>query len=492
MYFVVVVAAVCCVTWFVWWRRNLSLPPGPIGLPIIGYLHKLGGKSLHFIMHDLSKKYGDVFCLKLGSRLTIILSSHEAIYEAYVKKAKLFAGRPDFASFIKTNHDAIGLSLCTFSQVYENNRKGTMRAIHRLHSSTASYNELLQKEAKKMLELFDNSINSHNAVDPLKAFKRIVPSAFLAMMFGRDFDYHNEEFLDIVEWFNNWFENAEADNPPDFFPILQNMPNKRLKIISDCGLAFEKFALKKLKEFENENGDTGLVYSFYNYFGKPSELGRQEKLNLARVVADLCGGGFDTVASTLAWAPLYLLNRPEVLRKCRQEILSICKDGDVSVDKKDDLPYFSATLYDIIRHSSVGPLGLPRVTMDDLTFRSYKIPKNTMVFVNLWACNHDPSVWKEIDFVHPENFLTNDGALDNTAVKKLSTFSSGVRRCPGEKLAFTKMFVLLGTLIQRYGFIMDKAPEDLLPMRGVTLKPKPYTISMKRLHLKDILSKKDF
>ena len=79
-------------------------------LSILGYLHKLGGNSLHLIMHELAATYGDIFSLKLGSRLTVVLSSRESIHELYIKKAKLFGSRPNFVTFMKTNHGAIGLS----------------------------------------------------------------------------------------------------------------------------------------------------------------------------------------------------------------------------------------------------------------------------------------------------------------------------------------------------------------------------------------------
>ena len=244
----------------------------------IGYLHKLGGKSLHFIMDDLSKQCGDVFSIKLGSRLAVVLSSHEAIYDAYIKKAKLFAGRPDLASFLRTNHDSIGISLCTFHETYEYNRKNTMRAVHRLYAQTDSFDILLHKETLKMMKLFDESIDSNQPIYPMIAFKKIVPSAFLSMMFGQNFPYNDHEFLEVTEYYNKWFENAEADNPPDFFPILQHFPNERLGIISDCGIAFEKFTTRNLYKFENENNDGSIVYSLFDNFGKISNLGTISKL----------------------------------------------------------------------------------------------------------------------------------------------------------------------------------------------------------------------
>ena len=429
-------------------------------------------------MHDLAAKYGDVFSIKLGSRMTIVLSSRDAIYDAYIKKAKLFAGRPDFVTFAKTNHGAIGLSLCDYSETYADNRKNTMRGIHRLCENKQVLDDILCEDVQKMTSLFDKLANENKEFGPMEEFKKIVPGMFLSIMFGSRFSYDDPEFLDIVNWFNTWFENAEADNPPDFFSILQYLPNKRLDNISDCGKAFEQFATKMIKEFNKKEGDTGLIYSFFRFFGDYSELPHQERLNFSRVVADLCGGGFDTVASTMGWAPLYLLEKPHVLRKCREEIHAVFGDGTLSTEKKGSVPYFCATLYDIFRHSSVGPLGLPRCTTEDTSYKTYRIPKGTMIFANLWGCNHNPMDWKETEFLYPENFLTDDGMFDREAERKLMTFSAGVRKCPGEKLAFNKSFMILGTMIQKYNFTIEKPPQDMLPKTGLTLKPKFYTMKL--------------
>ncbi len=48
-----------------WSSRNE--PPGPWGLPVLGYLPFLGRK-MNLTVNNLYKKYGEVFQLKMGSR----------------------------------------------------------------------------------------------------------------------------------------------------------------------------------------------------------------------------------------------------------------------------------------------------------------------------------------------------------------------------------------------------------------------------------------
>ena len=59
----------------------------------------LGGNDpIYIAMNNLAETYGDILSLYIGNRLTVVLSSKEAIYEALVKKAKQFSGRPDVPS----------------------------------------------------------------------------------------------------------------------------------------------------------------------------------------------------------------------------------------------------------------------------------------------------------------------------------------------------------------------------------------------------------
>ena len=72
-----------------------NLPPGPPALPLIGSLPFLGWLDIREPLRKLARKYGDVFTIYLGPTRVVILNGYDAIWDAFVKHANVFSGRPN-------------------------------------------------------------------------------------------------------------------------------------------------------------------------------------------------------------------------------------------------------------------------------------------------------------------------------------------------------------------------------------------------------------
>ncbi|KAJ0025702.1 hypothetical protein Pint_09086 [Pistacia integerrima] len=74
-------------------HKNIRLPPGPRGLPIIGNLHQFDGSKPQNVW-KLSQKYGPLMSLRLGFLPVLIVSSAKMAKEVMKTHDLEFCGRP--------------------------------------------------------------------------------------------------------------------------------------------------------------------------------------------------------------------------------------------------------------------------------------------------------------------------------------------------------------------------------------------------------------
>ncbi|XP_021348238.1 cytochrome P450 2D4-like [Mizuhopecten yessoensis] len=89
---IVVVLLILLVSRTLQWSANV--PPGPSGYPIIGSMPLLRKGNILEIFRKLRAQYGDVFSIKIGPNLAVVINGADALKEAFVKRADEFSDRP--------------------------------------------------------------------------------------------------------------------------------------------------------------------------------------------------------------------------------------------------------------------------------------------------------------------------------------------------------------------------------------------------------------
>lgn len=72
-------------------RKSPRLPPGPSGIPLLGYLPWIDPVRPHVTLTELARKYGPICGLRMGSVYTVLLSDPQLVRQTFAKDA--FAGR---------------------------------------------------------------------------------------------------------------------------------------------------------------------------------------------------------------------------------------------------------------------------------------------------------------------------------------------------------------------------------------------------------------
>ena len=147
------------------------------------------------------------------------------------------------------------------------------------------------------------------------------------------------------------------------------------------------------------------------------------------------------------------------------------------------MPYTQATVLELLRFSSIVPLGIPHTAMCDTTVKGYTIPAGTEVMANLWELHHDEKFWdKPFEFC-PERYLDPSGDLvDASHENRRHTmpFGAGPRVCVGEVLARTRLFMFIATTAQMFEIKLAGSADVSCDPRdyehGGVLSPKDYEI----------------
>merc|ERR1719419_1106080 len=192
----------------------------------------------------------------------------------------------------------------------------------------------------------------------------------------------------------------------------------------------------------------------------------------------MIAAGFDTIATTLHWAMLYMVTHPEALQHAQDDIDDVIgHERYPNMEDMTDLPFTEACMYEVMRMSCIFPFALPHSTTRNTELHSHFIPDKTLVFVNLWSVSRDGDRFPQPHSFKPERFLTTDGFLDQTVVDSFLPYGVGRRRCPGEPLAKIEMFLFFSTLLQRCSLRKVEGEEYRLDSNfGLTLKPYDYKL----------------
>ncbi|NWY41087.1 CP1A5 protein, partial [Sylvia atricapilla] len=487
-------AAFCLVFAVLQWLQQqpvpegLRRPPGPRGIPVLGNVLELR-KDPHLALTRLSRRYGDVMEVRIGSRPVLVLSGLDTIRQALVKQGEDFMGRPDLPSF---HYISNGQSLA-FSpdsgEVWRARRKLAQSALKSFSiapSPTSSCSCLLEehvsKEAEYLVTKFLQVMEKEKRFDLNQYLVVSVANVICAMCFGKRYEHEDQELLRLVNSTEEFTDVTAAGNPADFIPVLRYLPSRSMKLFLDFNKYFLGFLQKRVKEHYDtydENNIRDITDSLIEQC-LDEKLGTKTAMQIPKekivnLVNDLFGAGFDTVTTALSWSLMYLVTYPNIQRKIQEELdQTIGRERRPRLSDRSTLPYTEAFILEVFRHSSFLPFTIPHSTTKDTVLNGYYIPKDRCVFVNQWQVNHDEKLWKNPETFSPERFLSADGTkVNKDDGEQVLLFGLGKRRCIGENIARWQVFLFLATLLQQLEFsVCEGGRVDMTPRYGLSLKHK--------------------
>lgn len=483
----------CVIQSFV--NNIMNYPPGPTALPIVGNLYNLGTLPL-VNLTKLSRKYGGIFQIFLGSQRAVVVSDIDVARAALLKNVNDFAGRPRVLSGDIFSHNGQAIAFGNFSPAWKMQRKIAHGALKLYSTGTEKLEKIILREIQEVAQHFDLSKGEpHN---PHESISLGVLNVICALTLGSRYSASDPEFRTVVELNDTFAETLGLGNLVDIFPSLKHVPfdSENIRRLKRAVKERDTILVRKYKE-QLETYEPGKIRGFTDALIKVMKEAESDDRQLKSLIsedhvlmsmADMFAAGSETLTSTLLWVILLFNNYPGVQAKVHRELDEVIGPKRLpSLKDKKSLPYLEATLAEVLRVRPVAPLGVPHKALVDTTLNGYNIPRDTTLILNLWAIHHDPKHWENPSEFDPERFLDKNGNVVNPASMSYLPFSAGRRVCLGELLAKAELFLFVAQLMHQ--FKIENPPGCPLPSLegdiGMGLKPKPYKVCIKRRHPSD-------
>ncbi|XP_021724290.1 cytochrome P450 81D11-like [Chenopodium quinoa] len=444
-------------------EKDKNLPPSPPSSPIWGHLHLLK-PPFHKILLTLSERYGPIFSLRLGFQPLLVVSSLSAVEECLNRNDIVFADRPKFIVGEVLGYNSSILIWSPYGDHWRNLRRIgvlTMFSVRKLNEASPTRKAEIHN---MILDLLTESEGGTQKVNLNKIFNKVAHNFVMWVVNGKPWDN-----MDLTP--------PSSMTMCDFFPILRWVGfggiEKNLKKLWKKRDEYLQNLLDECRESIRRGSSCGEEVVTKNLIEQLLDLQEAEpdcytdEFIKSFILMQLLSGS-ETTIQTLEWAMSNLINNPKIIAKAREEIdLIVGKGRLVNESDVPKLSYIRWIMYETLRLFPPAPLLFPHYSSKDCTIGGFHVKKGTMLYVNAWAIQRDPSLWDEPNVFKPERF-----AYEIEGYKFLP-FGIGRRSCPGSAFAIRNITLTLATLIQCFDW---EAPKDglvdLTVKSGVNIGPK--------------------
>ncbi|XP_072789050.1 uncharacterized protein CYP2J40 [Taeniopygia guttata] len=457
-------------------RNPNNFPPTPFRLPFLGHVYLLDFKDPAVTARKLSKRYGDIFGIHMGSMKFVMVNGMRLVKEVLVNQGDKFLDRPDIP-IDEEIFSKIGL-ISSIGHLWKAQRRFTLSTLRNFGLGKRSLEERIQEECRYLLDVFGDE--QGNPFNPQMKVTNAVANVICSLIFGNRFEYHDEDFQRLLKLMYEMtvLHGAVTSQLYNSFPsIMKYLPGAHHTIFKNWRLLkkFMQEQINKHKEDWNPSESRDYIDSYLLEISKDHDSDTFQEEHLIACSLDLMFAGTETTSSTLRWALLFMATHPEIQARVQAEIDTVIGQArPPALEDRNNLHYTNAVIHEVQRKGNVIPFNVPRMASEDTYVDGYYIPKGTGIMANLSSLLLDENEWKTPNTFNPEHFLKDGKFWKN---EHFLPFSLGKRACLGELLARSELFLFFTCLLQKFTF---QAPPDstltLQPLIGITVAPQPYKI----------------
>ncbi|KAG9452445.1 hypothetical protein H6P81_005349 [Aristolochia fimbriata] len=470
------------------------LPPGPRGLPLLGYLPFVR-PDLHRFYAELAHAYGPIFSLRLGTKLCVVVSSPSLAKEIFKEQDTIFANPDAPVSGLIMGHGGSDIVWTPYGPRWRLVRKICVREVMASSRLDATY-RIRRREVRDMVHDLYHHHKEGTPVDITETAFVTALNVISSMIWGGRLQ--GEEKLRVGSEFRRVVGDIvmllAKPNVSDFFPLLarfdlQGVARETKSKIQWLDRIIDPMIVERLKIEWGQNKsqsstqlhDPDILQTLVHIY-KEGISDSEMSLTLNQIkglIMNLVIGGTDTVSTTIEWTMAQMMKQPEIMRRAQKEVDQVVGlHQTVEEFHLHELRYLKAVVKEVLRLYSVAPILSPRSPSQTSILGGYTIPEGAQIIVNAWAIHRDPLSWEDPLEFRPERFLTNDHIskpfLNISPINhdfRYIPFGSGRRMCVGIPLGERMILLLLATLLHSFDWQLPQGTElDMFEKFGIAMK----------------------
>jgi len=381
------------------------------------------------------EEYGDIFRLKFGKREIVLLTNPELAKEVLVRQAGNFGkmGAGQSSTGLKT---VLNNGLLTNTD-YELWRE--QRQIIKPFFAKKNIDYL----AKDIIEITNNFIEQlkqkvGTVIDLEEYMLELSHKIIYKMVFS--------------------LSGSELDNYPLKLSLsLATLAKNKAK---QASREYDKIVYELIQKRRNEDF---AGYDFLQYMlTAQSKKGFSDE-QLRDELLTVFAAGHEATANTLIWAFYILGSLPQVKNKLLRELEPIATSKQINPAELQNMPYLDLFLKELLRQYPPIP-SAPRVALSDTRLGGFDIPKETKVFVSIFANHMHKKYWQEPEVFRPERFKLR------IARPAYMPFGMGERLCIGRNLALLEPSLIIPLVLLNLDF--EIITKDVARQVSISLKPR--------------------
>ncbi|XP_058778262.1 cytochrome P450 87A3 [Vicia villosa] len=434
-----VLVIVCIVThWVYRWRNpscNGKLPPGSMGLPLLG-------ESLQFFSPNTSsdippfikqrmKRYGPIFKTNLVGRPVVVSADPDLNYFIFQQEGKVFQSwYPD-----------------TFTEIFGKQNVGSLHGFMYKYLKNMMLNLFGPESLKKMLSEVEEAAcrtlqqsSCQDSVELKDTTARMIFDLTAKKLISYDSTKSSENLRENFVAFIQGLISFPLDIPGTAYHKCLQGRKKAMKML--------KKMLQERREMPRKQQKDFFDYVIEELRKEGTVLTEAIALDLMFV---LLFASFETTSLALTYAIKLLSDNPLVFKQLQEEHEAIIErredpNSGVTWQEYKSMTFTFQLITETVRLANIVP-GIFRKALREINFKGYTIPAGWAVMVCPPAVHLNPTKYQDPLAFNPKRW---EGMEPSGATKNFMAFGGGMRFCVGTDFAKVQMAVFLHCLVTKY------------------------------------------